>query len=195
MVHRLKRLEDQLEEYAKEILILKRKDGARPSRINHDNRGSNHGTVNSAASENGHAVLRSDNVTKVQEQVASDVNETARPKPNNLDNRAAVGRVLERGDTLQSKSSKLQQAASDVNGTVVTAYFEIPCKHSTGEYIRWMQHMLAIDDPVVVFTTSDWVDRIRSFRSHATNQTTIIQVRLDDLPIATKYNTSVRRIF
>ena len=78
-----------------------------------------------------------------------------------------------------------------MNGTVVTAYFEIPSKHPSTYYTQWMEHMLAIDDPLVVFTTSDWVGRIMSFRSHATSRTTIIEVRLDDVPIATKYNKSV----
>jgi hypothetical protein len=48
-----------------------------------------------------------------------------------------------------------------------------------------------MDDPMVIFTTPDWVDRIKSFRSHAANRTVIITTQLEDLPIATDFNSSV----
>lgn len=79
----------------------------------------------------------------------------------------------------------------DMHGTVVTAYFELPSKHSNGNYMEWMLYMLSIDDPVIIFTTSDWVDRMKTLRSHATNRTTIIETTLDELQVATNYNESV----
>ena len=35
--------------------------------------------------------------------------------------------------------------------TVVTAYFEIASKHTSGEYDAWMQNMLSLQDPMVIF--------------------------------------------
>ena len=90
----------------------------------------------------------------------------ARRKPNNVDNRASndgavVGLQTKIGDHIRSNNeTKLREVTADMNGNVVTANFEIPSKHPTRYYIQWMEHMLAIDDPVIVFTTSDWVGKI-----------------------------------
>mmetsp|Transcript_18990 Transcript_18990/g.31494 ORF Transcript_18990/g.31494 Transcript_18990/m.31494 type:complete len:491 (+) Transcript_18990:148-1620(+) len=76
-------------------------------------------------------------------------------------------------------------------GTVVTAYFEISSKHKVQDYLAWMSYMLSIDDPMVVFTTPEWVDRVKGFRTHAANRTVIITTQLEDLPIATDFNASL----
>ena len=192
-INRLKRFEDQLEKHSKEIETLKYKAASRRTRKNIDNRGSNHGTVGNGQDERGD-MNQSSNISQLQE-VTPGVNGMPKPKPMNLDNRrgSRVGMVgsghNESGDEILSNSSR--NATSIVEGTVVTAYFEIPSKHSKKHYVQWMTHMLAIDDPVIVFTTSDWADIIRSLRSHAMNRTTIIEVSLDELPIATDYNISV----
>ena len=148
LMNRLKRFEEQLEVYAKEIETLKFKSGSKPKPNNVDSLVTNNGTVVGVH-------------TKIGNHIRSNI------------------------------STKRREVTAGMNGTVVTAYFEIPSKHPTTYYTQWMEHMLAIDDPLVVFTTSDWVGRIMSFRSHATSRTTIIEVRLDDVPIATKYNKSV----
>jgi hypothetical protein len=62
-------------------------------------------------------------------------------------------------------ATAIPSSVRDMNGTVVTAYFEIPSKHSKGNYIEWMAYMLAIDDPVIIFTTSDWVEKMKTLRS------------------------------
>jgi hypothetical protein len=51
--------------------------------------------------------------------------------------------------------------------------------------------MLAVSDPMIIFTTSDWKDKIMSFRSHAEASTRIIPIQLDKLPISRIYNHSV----
>lgn len=73
------------------------------------------------------------------------------------------------------------------HSTIVTGYFRVPSKHSTGKYDQWMQNMLSLQDAMVIFVQPDLVDRIRTLRSHATNRTVIVPLALDDLPIGTLY--------
>jgi Bacterial protein of unknown function (HtrL_YibB) len=91
------------------------------------------------------------------------------------------------------KSKVLQDSLhmESLKGTVVTAYFEIPSKHSPNHYLEWMTYMLAISDPMIIFTTSDWVEKIMRFRNHAKTLTRIIPVKLDELPISINYNSSI----
>jgi Bacterial protein of unknown function (HtrL_YibB) len=100
-----------------------------------------------------------------------------------------------KGDSTHTvnKSKTLQKShdMETLKGTVVTAYFDIPSKHSPHYYLEWMSYMLAISDPIVIFTTSDWEEKIMHFRNHAKTLTKIIPVKLDELPISTLYNRSV----
>jgi hypothetical protein len=47
-----------------------------------------------------------------------------------------------------------------------------------------MGNFLSIQDPVVVFTQPDLVEKIRRMRSHASNRTVIIESSHEDLPVA-----------
>lgn len=68
--------------------------------------------------------------------------------------------------------------------TVVTAFFPLNAKHGAGLYHRWMQTMLSIQEPVVVFVPIDEVERIKKCRQHALNRTIIIPMNLTNLPVA-----------
>jgi len=95
----------------------------------------------------------------------------------------------------------LEGKSQPYNVTIVTAYFELPSKHSTEEYLRWMRNMLSLKDPMVIFTERKHKDTILSLRSHAIDRTVIItgddensnpnqdaQSLLSTLPIASKTN-------
>jgi len=70
---------------------------------------------------------------------------------------------------------------------VVTAYFEIDSKHSLSEYDAWIQNMLSLTDPMIIFTEEQFVDKFLLLRSHAANQTKIVTTRLENLKIARMY--------
>lgn len=67
--------------------------------------------------------------------------------------------------------------------TIVTAYYQVPSKHTPDRYITWMKNMLSLQDPMVIFTQPNFVDAISEFRSHATNRTVIVGLDLEHLPI------------
>jgi hypothetical protein len=59
--------------------------------------------------------------------------------------------------------------------TIVTAYFELEIsKASHDKYTEWMQNMLAIDNPMIIFCDSQSFDIIQSFRSNKLDKTNII---------------------
>jgi hypothetical protein len=47
-----------------------------------------------------------------------------------------------------------------------------------------MRNFLSIQDPVIVFTQTDVVEKVKTMRQHALNRTVIIESKHDDLPIA-----------
>jgi Bacterial protein of unknown function (HtrL_YibB) len=68
--------------------------------------------------------------------------------------------------------------------TIVTGYFPLRSKHSGDNYLGWMKNMLSIQDCMVVMTSASMVETIASLRQHAMNGTVIIEMKVDDLPIA-----------
>lgn len=70
------------------------------------------------------------------------------------------------------------------NGTIVTAYFPIRAKHGRDAYTRWMTNMLSVQDPMVIFTCPEMVGTIRDLRGGRLDRTLIVEMELDDLPIA-----------
>ena len=58
--------------------------------------------------------------------------------------------------------------------TIVTAYFNIPSKHASQQYDEWMQSMLSLQDPMVIFTSPEYVPKMIKMRSHARNRTVLI---------------------
>jgi hypothetical protein len=73
--------------------------------------------------------------------------------------------------------------------TVVTAYYRVPSKHNPERYLRWMENMLSLQDPMVIFTQTEFVTHIAEFRSHALNRTVIVPLSLYDLPIGAAFPT------
>jgi len=74
------------------------------------------------------------------------------------------------------------------NATVVTAYFNVRSKHDKSSYHEWMQNMLGLQDPMVIFTSHDDVSQIRAFRSHALDRTVIIPMHVENLPVANMFS-------
>jgi Bacterial protein of unknown function (HtrL_YibB) len=74
--------------------------------------------------------------------------------------------------------------------TIVTAYFDVPSKHSSENYNKWMKNMLSLQDPMVIFLSPSLIPKIKALREHALNRTIIIPMEAADVPIAKKYNTS-----
>lgn len=74
------------------------------------------------------------------------------------------------------------------SSTVVTAYFEIPSKHSSETYLEWMQNFLSMDDTMVIFTTPDMITVMKPFREHKANKTYFVPMELSELPVAKRYN-------
>jgi len=52
---------------------------------------------------------------------------------------------------------------SRFNHTVVTSYFRIKSKHSRNEYNTWMRNILSMQDAMVIFTTPEEEERIKSY--------------------------------
>lgn len=50
--------------------------------------------------------------------------------------------------------------------TFVSAYIRMKSKHSVEEYDKWMDNFMALDDPVIIFTTPDMFDTIRKKRTN-----------------------------
>ena len=86
--------------------------------------------------------------------------------------------------------SETSRVAERVDSTIVTAYFDIPSKHSSSEYKTWMTNMLSLQDAMVIYTTPDLVDTIREFRKHARNRTHIVPIHLKDTRMATSYDAA-----
>jgi len=65
--------------------------------------------------------------------------------------------------------------------TIVTAYFMLEIsKASHDKYSEWMQNMLAIDNPMIIFCDSQSFDMIQLFRSNKLNKTHIIVTEFSD---------------
>jgi Bacterial protein of unknown function (HtrL_YibB) len=75
--------------------------------------------------------------------------------------------------------------------TIVTAYFPTKSKYPQSQYIDWMSTMLSLQDPMIIYTTSDMIPLIYEHRSHAKNRTVIVPMTLDELPLVQQYPTDV----
>jgi len=74
--------------------------------------------------------------------------------------------------------------------TVVTAYFKTASKHSQDNYNSWMQNFLSMDDVMVIFTSTDLVQWIRSHRQSKLHRTQIIEINLSTSTAANMFTTS-----
>ena len=73
--------------------------------------------------------------------------------------------------------------------TIVTAYFEISSKHTHKEYEGWMQNIMSLQDPMVIFITPSHVSTVERLRSHAINRTRVIPMDLNDTRMSKTYST------
>jgi hypothetical protein len=74
--------------------------------------------------------------------------------------------------------------------TIVSAYFQIKSKYAKETYLEWMENFLSLQDPMVIFTTSDWVQPIMSKRQHAVNKTFLVVMKLSEVPLATNHDAA-----
>ena len=73
--------------------------------------------------------------------------------------------------------------------TIVSAYFRVAGKHSSGQYDDWMQIFLSLQDHMVIFTQPDMLPQIKEFRKHALDRTVIILMDIEDIPIGSLFPT------
>ena len=74
------------------------------------------------------------------------------------------------------------------NESVVTGYFRVPSKFSSEKYDKWMENIMTIQDCMTIFTFAEKVPLIQEMRQHAEDKTVIVEIELDDLPIASIYD-------
>lgn len=70
------------------------------------------------------------------------------------------------------------------NQTLVTAYFRAKSKYPSFKYDEWMQNMMSLKDPLVIFTQPDLVEMMSNMRSDPSLSTVIIPCTLEDLPVS-----------
>lgn len=121
----------------------------------------------------------------------STVDHSFHASPNGQINEDVVSSSSSAQTVLQTPLSKIphsvnklsEQLASSPN-TVVTAYFSVKSKYGSDKYDEWMKNILSIQDAMVIFTQKDTVDKIKELRAHAMAKTVVIEMKLEDLPIA-----------
>jgi len=74
------------------------------------------------------------------------------------------------------------------NHTVVTSYFRIKSKHSRNKYNRWMRNILSMQDAMVMFATSEEVERIKKLRKNVPGKTVVVTMQLNQTRMLTYYN-------
>ncbi len=79
---------------------------------------------------------------------------------------------------------RLYQTANfaEYESTLVFDYFTLKgSKHENNDYLGWAKFSMCIEDPVVIFTSPDLVEKFRDLRSHAENRTLIIPLDLEEV--------------
>jgi len=80
----------------------------------------------------------------------------------------------------------LKDEDTTTNSCIVTAYFRIPSKFSNEKYEKeWMQHILTVNDCMVIFCEKHMVQAIQNLRDN--RPTAIVTLQLQDLPMAKYY--------
>jgi len=82
------------------------------------------------------------------------------------------------------------EAGMSYNNTIVTAYYDFNSKHSTGQYLAWINNLLQTSDPMIIFVEpgSTWFDLVKERRSHA--PTIIAEQHFDDLVMSSTFTES-----
>lgn len=91
-----------------------------------------------------------------------------------------LGRPLPAGFQVTKLAPTLETCAS----TIVTGYFRIPSKFKAEKYRDWMENFLSIQDCLVIFSSADMMETLQELRAHAPGRTVLIELEIDDLPIA-----------
>jgi hypothetical protein len=71
--------------------------------------------------------------------------------------------------------------SQEQNTTIVTAYFKLPQSKANHEiYTMWMQNMLSIQSPMVIFCDNQSKKQIKEFRKDLLEKTKIIRMKFED---------------
>ena len=71
------------------------------------------------------------------------------------------------------------------NVTIVTAYFDIPSKRPSSDYLPWIRRMMALHDNMVVFTSSNQMDMMRQLRGD--RPTRLVAMELNETKLVRQY--------
>ena len=67
------------------------------------------------------------------------------------------------------------------NLTLVTAYYKIKSKHSKRRYIRWMKFTLQLNRSMIIFSSKDFMEKIKEIRpKYLHNKTIFIELEITD---------------
>ena len=73
------------------------------------------------------------------------------------------------------------------NTTIVTAYFDVPSKHSNKQYYSWMQNFFSLKDAMVVFTSPNLYPIVANMRKDHMHRTQIITRYLNETLMFREY--------
>jgi len=68
--------------------------------------------------------------------------------------------------------------------TIVTAHLRIPTSPPTDTFYAYVSHLLTVQDNMIIFTSTDMVERMKLLRSLWPSKTVIVEMQLDDVPIS-----------
>jgi hypothetical protein len=74
---------------------------------------------------------------------------------------------------------------------VVTSFFPIKSKFKREELNEWLERLLAVNDPMVIFTSPGTVTTLTQMRQHATDRIMIIPMSLEEGYVAGKHSTEI----
>lgn len=65
--------------------------------------------------------------------------------------------------------------------TLVTAYYEMVSKHSKRDYLRWMNLTLQVNRSMIIFSSKDFINKIKKIRpAYLHNKTVFIVLEIED---------------
>ena len=90
--------------------------------------------------------------------------------------------------TAWENPSLLFRPIASTKVTIVTAYYELPSKHSSTEYDGWILNTMSLKDAMVIFTAPGMEAKFKSLRAHALNRTVVVSQPLESTRMATAYD-------
>jgi len=93
----------------------------------------------------------------------------------------AAGTVATTTNAIDPSSSLTSSLDTKSTGTVVTAFYEGPSKHSISKYRDWAKNLFTLDDPMIVFTDPSFAPYVQEQRElqNAMHKTKIILLDLN----------------